>query len=201
MRAIIVADINEKVKLPFKKLKETKASGFTFSLYEKDIVLVHSGIGLVNAAAAAQALIEDFKIKEIFNYGAVGGSAGVRLFDVIIPQRIYYHDVITPWYKRGQTPGEKEYYEFKSEGVNLASGSSFIDSKEKLKDIQKEIPVDIFDMEAAAIAQVCDKNKIKFTCIKSVSDIIGSDVKDVKLINEQINKAGKLAFEKLLSLL
>lgn len=201
MKAIIVADKNEKVKLPFKKIKEDKIGTFKFSIFEGDVILVQSGIGLVNAGAAAQTLILNYEIEEVFNYGAVGGSKDVNLFDVILPHRIYFHDVITPWYKRGQTPGEKEYYCFDHKGANLASGSSFVDSEERMEDVQRDIPVDIFDMEAAAIAQVCDKNKIKFTCVKAVSDIIGTDVKDVEIINGQIKKAGKLAFKKLLSLL
>jgi nucleoside phosphorylase len=67
-----------------------------FLYKSKKIVIVKSGIGTSLAAACTELFIHKFKPTKVFNYGAVGGSDKVKQFDVIIPSRIYYHDVITP---------------------------------------------------------------------------------------------------------
>jgi len=65
MRGIIIADPNEINKFPF-AIKETKKiNQFTFTVFENNLVAVHSGIGIVNAAASAQELISSFGVKEI----------------------------------------------------------------------------------------------------------------------------------------
>ncbi|MGL5643782.1 MAG: 5'-methylthioadenosine nucleosidase, partial [Metamycoplasmataceae bacterium] len=129
----------------------------------------------------------------------------IKLFDVIIPNRFYFHDVKTPWYPRGQTPGERQFWNNGFENtsnINIASGNSFIDKKEEVENIQKDLDVDLFDMESCAIAQVCWKNKIPFYSVKGVSDIINvTTSNDKKNINENIAKASKKSFDKLISLL
>ena len=118
---------------------------------------------------------------------------------MIIPHKFFYYDVITPWYKFGQVPNEKEYYlnSFSDHNnINIASGHSFIDDLEQIKKIKEKIDVDIFDMESCAIAQVCHKNNIPFYCVKAVSDIIGNNLLSKRDINERIHIASKKALEK-----
>ncbi|MGL5732646.1 MAG: hypothetical protein ACRCXE_01075 [Metamycoplasmataceae bacterium] len=204
---LIIADPNEIHESELKFKKESKIGSSTFIHYQWndiEIIAVESGIGIVNAAMMTQKLIDNFRVEKILNYGAVGGTNKVKLFDVIIPKRFYFHDVQTPWYPRGQTPGEKEFYEnaFKiTDNINIASGNSFIDTKEEINNINKELKVDLFDMESCAIAQVSYKNKLPFYSVKGVSDIINvTDSNDKKNINENIAKASKKSFDKLISL-
>ena len=201
MIGIIVADSNEINKFPF-DIKETKKiSQFSFTVFTNNLVVVHSGIGIANSAAATQSLIDNFKVTEIINYGAVGGNKHVAVYDLITPKKIFYHDVTTPWYKRGQTPGEKEFYLnvlSSSKNNNIGSGSSFITSKETIDLVKKELDIDIFDMEVAAIAQIADKNNVPLKVIKCVSDSIGHTDDELGNINERIEEAGKKAFERML---
>lgn len=205
MIGVLVADKNELNQFPF-NLKETKViNQFTFWVFDNGVVAVHSGIGIANAAAATQEIISSFKVKELINYGAVGGNKHVNVYDVVTPAKIFFHDVITPWYKRGQTPGEKEFFvnaTSSSRNNNLASGSSFVTDKEAIKSIKAEIDCDIFDMETAAMAQIADKNNVPLSVIKCVSDSIGhTDASVLDDINTRIANAGKIAFDKAIELI
>lgn len=163
------------------------------------ILVIYSGIGLVNSSIATQHLIDKYSVVQIWNYGAVGSIGELNIYDVVKPKKFFFFDVITPWYKRGQTPGEKEYFEnsFENcENFNIASGNSFLSDSNYINDLKKEIDVHMIDMESCAIAQTCYKNNVPFFCIKAISDIIGKNHVMKQQINEVINKASKLAFEK-----
>lgn len=205
---IIVADkeeVNSLEKFHW-KLIFYKNNWWIYEKNNKKILVIYSGIGIVNAASTAQLLIDKFPyLKTIYNYGAVGAyGKKLKVFDVIIPHKIYFYDVKTPWYPLGKTPGENEFYfnnyEIHSK-INLGSGNSFLYNEKEIKQIQKEIPVNIFDMESAAISQVCFKNNKNFITVKCVSDIIGSDQNSLENINLRIKKAGIKSLEYLLNIL
>lgn len=205
---IIVADPNEiHIVKEFHFIKKIANKNFEVNLYSflnNNIYVIFSKIGLVNAAIATQYLIDQFEVEQIWNYGAVGGSLNTNLHDVIIPKKFYYHDVITPWYKRGQTPNEEEFYlnSFKKTSeFNIASGQSFVGNEEYIKKINLHFKVDLFDMESCAIAQVCHRNNIPFYCIKAISDIIGKTHTNILDINKSISTASKKALTKMLHLL
>ena len=203
MIGILVADSNEIQNFPYDIIETRVVNQFTFTVFDS-FVAVHSGIGIANASAATQELITSFDVEEIINYGAVGANQYLNVYDIVTPEKIFYHDVVTPWYGRGQTPGEKEFFvnSISSEkNNNLGSGSSFISSKEDLDIIKKELNVDIFDMETAGIAQIADKNNVKLTVIKVVSDSIGNTKTNIENINDRINKAGEIAFNETLKVL
>lgn len=202
MIGILIADENEINSFPFEIKEKKKINQFNFTIFNNDVVAVHSGIGIANAAAATQELISSFNVKEIINYGAVGANKNLHIYDIVTPEKIFFHDVTTPWYKRGQTPGEKEYYKnalSSKNNNNLASGSSFVTDHEEIQSIKEELDADIFDMETAAIAQIADKNNVPLKVIKVVSDSIGStDPSCVENINLRIQRAGKIAFNEML---
>lgn len=204
MTGIIIADKFEIHDFPWKLKEEKNIHQFSFKVFENNLVVVNSGIGIANAAAATQELISSFNVNQLFNYGAVGGNDKVKVYDLITPKHIFYHDVFTPWYKRGQTPGEKEFFTNSLNNLmtnNLASGSSFLADDKCIVDASKELNVDIFDMETAAIAQIADKNNVPLGVIKCVSDAIGQTDTDLEDINTRIAKAGKLAFEELIKII
>ncbi len=76
----IIGAMEEEVKFLIRdmdfKRKEVKAK-MEFSLgriHNKNVVIVTSGIGKVNAAVCAQILIDDFKVDYIINVGIAGGT-------------------------------------------------------------------------------------------------------------------------------
>lgn len=57
-------------------------------------VAVYSGVCKVNAALAAELLIEIFGVDAVVNAGTAGGmDPKIRLFDTVIAERSFYHDV------------------------------------------------------------------------------------------------------------
>ncbi len=197
MIGILIADINELKNIEY----DSKHKIGKYELLQKgDKVFMHTGIGIANAAAATQKLI-DYGVTELWNYGAVGAYKDHEVYEIVIPEKILYHDVHTPWYKRGQTPGEKEYYTNALKGVGvLASGSSFVADEEYMRKAKEELGATIFDMETAAIAQIADKNNIPLKVVKVVSDVIGKETKELEDINKRIENAGKLALNEILKL-
>lgn len=207
----VIADPNEIHEIKeFNFINKCSQGSFEVEEYfynQISIFVIYSGIGLVNASIATQHLIDVYKVNQIWNYGAVGSSNKFNLFDVVIPLRFYYYDVKTPWYPDGQTPGEKEYFLNSLVGdfeyvANIGSGQSFLDSLDKINEIQKSLPLDIFDMESTAIAQTCSRNKVNFYCVKAVSDVIGKNcAKDVDEINSNIKKSSKFALSCIIKLI
>lgn len=203
MIGIIVADENEFKNFPYPFVRTEARGQFNFNFFqinEQELIIVHSGIGLINASACAQMLTTIYKVKAICNYGAVGGDKKTNLFEVIAPKTFYYHDVKTPWYPQGQTPGEAPSFTnalIKSEwsNVNLASGGAFLSSEKEIEEIQKNLDVHIFDMETTAIAQIAHKVNVPLYVVKCVSDIVGVDSSALGDINERITKAGTKAMK------
>lgn len=199
MIGIVLADPNELKSIEWKIEKEETINQFKiyhFVINDKKVVLIFSGIGIVNAAAATQQLINSFKITKIINFGAVGGYGNdINVYDLIIPKRIYFHDVFTPWYPKGQTPGEKEWYDNleNNSNYNLASGNSFVSNIDDIKEINKNYNAAIFDMEAAAVFQIAHKNNLPCLAVKVISDIVGTNNIPVEDINTRIKNAGKKA--------
>lgn len=203
MIGIIVADENEFKSFPYPFVRSEVRGQFKFNFFmigDTELVVVHSGIGLINASACTQLLTTIYRVDAICNYGAVGGDKKTNLFEIIAPKTFYYHDVKTPWYPQGQTPGEAPSFDnalIKSEwsNVNLASGSAFLSSESEIAEIQKNLDVHIFDMETTAIAQIAHKVNVPLYVVKCVSDIIGVDSSAIGDINERISKAGAKALK------
>lgn len=61
---------------------------------EVKVVALYSGVCKVNAAVAAQILIDSFGVGIIINAGTAGGmDSRVDIFDTVIGERTAYHDV------------------------------------------------------------------------------------------------------------
>jgi len=187
-------------------LHEKKWGGMEFytgKLHQKEVVLVRSRIGKVNAASATTLLFLEYKPAWVINTGSAGGllSQVQRFGDVLIPDHLAHHDVdVTAFgYRPGQVPGQEPQFEANKflveqaekvmeslvqEGVFppatrhhrglLVSGDSFIANLEQVTQIKKRFPEAVaVEMEAAAIAQVCTNFGIPFVVTRALSDIAG----------------------------
>lgn len=83
------------------------------TLKDKELVVLKSGIGKVNAAVATLTLIENFHVNFLINSGVAGGTGRVGILDVVIAESAVYHDVWcgpgTIW---GQVPGFPRFFQF-----------------------------------------------------------------------------------------
>lgn len=123
------------------------------------VVAVYSGVCKVNAAIAAQLLIDVFDVGCIINAGTAGGmDERVRLFDTVISERMVYHDV-----------AEDILTEFPILFGTMVSGEQFIEDEKRSEINRKFAPLSV-DMETVSIAHVCYVNNIPFLSVRTVTD-------------------------------
>jgi len=194
-------------------LQKIEACGLVFNkgkLYGKDVIVVRSGVGKVNAALCVQALILKFGATKIINTGVAGATgANLEVFDFVVSTEAIYHDVDVRifGYERGQVPGLKTIFTADQELVNLvekafkktdfatkhklvkgriASGDQFIAEKTVKDDIIASFNPICVEMEGTAIAQASTLNKTPFVIIRCMSDCADVSIKSVYDFNEDV---------------
>ena len=188
-------------------------AGLSFStgfLENKEVVIVKSGIGKVNAALCAQALILKFGVTKIINTGIAGAFAkGLGVFDFVVSTAAVYHDFDTTafGYKIGQVPGLPESFaadeklaeaavvafgktafakKYKVIKGVVASGDQFISDSSVKKRIKSNFEPACVEMEGCAIAQTCYLNKVPFVIVRCMSDMADESVEQTYVFNEDI---------------
>ena len=143
-------------------------------------VLVVSGIGKVNAAAAAQKAIDD-GADEILNCGLVGGlDPAMAVGDVFeVSQAVEYDFDLAVLNGTGlgvHDERDTPYFDCAAKGAYpvriLASGDRFTNDLKDVEDAHS-LGASLRDMEGAAIAHVCERNGMKCRMLKVVSDVHG----------------------------
>ena len=159
----------------------------------KEVVVVRSGIGKVNAGICTQILADRFGVDRLINTGIAGSlDAKIDIGDIVISTDALHHDMDATefGYPVGQVP-RMETLSFPadeelvkkavkaSEKVNpdihtftgrIASGDQFIASREvKEKIIQNFHPLCV-EMEGAGIAHAASLNQISYVIIRAISD-------------------------------
>ena len=159
----------------------------------KDVVIVRSGIGKVNAAICTQILVDDFKVTAVINTGIAGSLRNeINIGDIVLSTDALEHDMEATafGYPVGQIPrmdtlsfaADKNLIELAKtccEKVNpdiqtfvgrVVSGDQFISSKEKKAWLIENFDGYCTEMEGAAIAHCAYLNKIPFLVIRAISD-------------------------------
>ncbi len=151
-----------------------------------EIVAHQCGIGKVNAAIGASALIRDFAPDAIVSTGVAGGATTlVPRLEVVASTEVAYHDVYCFTDNAyGQIQGLPPRFPSDArlveaargiEGVHpglIASGDWFVDTKEKAGFILDHFPDALaIDMESGAIAHVCHRFAVPFISFRIISDI------------------------------
>ena len=175
--------------------KETKAS-MEFcegKLGQRDVVVVQSGIGKVNAGICAQILVDDFAVTHIINTGVAGSlSNELDIGDIVISKDAVQHDftVEAIGFKKGEIPftGKVAFEadetlrqkalaavkaalpDIRAVEGRVCSGDQFISSKEAKDRIIGDFDGTCAEMEGAAIAQVCHANNLPFVVLRAISD-------------------------------
>ncbi|MCE4956180.1 5'-methylthioadenosine/S-adenosylhomocysteine nucleosidase [Macrococcoides caseolyticum] len=176
--------------------KQAHVEIYKGSLYGKEVVLMQSGIGKVNAAICTTLLIKEYQPDVIINTGSAGGlGASLSVGDIVISQDVLHHDVVATafGYDLGQVPGMPAVYKADTNLISVAeqaiqennltahiglivSGDSFIGSAE-----QKQIILNHFsdslavEMEAAAVAQTCHQFEVPFIITRAISDLANGE--------------------------
>ena len=123
-----------------------------------------TGVGKVNAAMTAAALIAQYRPDRVINFGTAGGiTVGTGLYQCT---RFVQRDMTCEALGcvPGQTPFETDIYLGDQQALTCSTGDNFVMNPDLT------IPTDLVDMEAYAIAKVCKRYNIPFLCWKYVTD-------------------------------
>ena len=159
----------------------------------KDVVVVRSGIGKVNAAVCTQILADRYNVDCVINTGVAGSLKNeINIGDIVISSDAIQHDMDATGF--GYEPGviprmetstfiadeklrklAKECCERVNPDIHVfegrvVSGDQFISDKAKKEFILNTFAGDCTEMEGAAIAQAAYLNQIPFLIIRAISD-------------------------------
>lgn len=123
-----------------------------------------TGVGKVNAAITASAVIQKYKPDTVWNFGTAGGitvHSGLHEIKNFVQRDMMCCEM---GFNAGQTPFEDEVVLSLGEGLTCSTGDNFV------SDPNLVIPADVVDMEAYAIAKACQFHDVNFRCFKYISD-------------------------------
>ena len=182
-------------------------------LYGKEIILLKSGIGKVNAAMQVTSLIVNMQPNYIINSGVAGGiGKGMHQGDIVVGTEACYHDVWCGEGEWGQVQGFPLKFVANADLVNAAkvvemekqqplvfglicTGDQFISDLATLQVIKKNFPEGkAVDMESAAIAQVCYTKQVPFMSLRIVSDTPGMEADNAAQYLDFFAEAPKKTF-------
>ena len=159
----------------------------------KDVIVVKSGIGKVNAAICAEILVACFNVDKIINTGIAGSLKNeINIGDVVLSTDALQHDVDATnfGYAKGVIPGMAVSTFIADEGLiktaeeachkacpdievfkgRVVSGDIFVSDKAVKNSIAETFHGYCTEMEGAAIAQAAYLNKVPFLIIRAISD-------------------------------
>lgn len=157
----------------------------------KKIISCICGIGKVNSAILTQRIIDTYKPDLVINTGVCGGlDKSLNYDDVIVADRLTYHDFEAEWLKK-YFPNTEYFYPdrdlvnllvdtAKDSDISLKvgpiiTGDQFIESSEKQEELNKNYKALGVEMEGCSIAHACYANDTKFLIIRSLSDFASDD--------------------------
>ncbi|HWS29258.1 MAG TPA: 5'-methylthioadenosine/adenosylhomocysteine nucleosidase [Clostridia bacterium] len=188
----------------FEDVRQETHSPFTFTLgrlHGCEVVAVCSGIGLVNAALAAQALVSRYGVDCVINPGVAGAlTKEWNVCDVVVSDRAAYWDFDARQLMTG-FPFLKDAYFTADEALarlclahcghavepnrlvlgGVVSGQRFVDDLETKERLQNDFNAACVEMEGAAVAHVCALTHTPFLILRSISDTL-NDVGENSLL-------------------
>ena len=195
------------------------AKALVGELSGKQIILLKSGIGKVNAAMQVTSLIAEMHPDYIINSGVAGGiGEGMHQGDIVVGTEACYHDVWCGEGEWGQVQGyplkfsanehlleaAKSVVKDNSQLVFglICTGDQFISDLATLQGIKRNFPDGkAVDMESAAIAQVCYAKQVPFMSLRIVSDTPGMEPDNTTQYLDFFAEAPKKTFAVLRQLL
>lgn len=176
------------------------------------VIFINTGVGKVNASCSIQRMIDLYKPYAVINCGCLASlTKKLPSNGIIISDKMFYHDFTPKEIMEKYVPNNGTLYSddnLKKLAVsacqnlnikdfyieNIASGDCYVTTKDKVYEITK-LNVNCVDMEATALAHVCNKNNIPFISIKGISDFAdGKDINEEtaserasKVVDEMLN--------------
>lgn len=208
-------------------IEEIEIANITYykgKLCSKDIVLLKSGIGKVNAAIATTIAIEKFNVEKIIFTGVAGsGNPDYDISDIVISKDLIEHDfdtsaldgdeltVLVKGYDKNYYPADKSLIELAKTSAQkvitdnkvyidtIATGDQFVGDNNKVKQIHNKFKAGAIEMEGASVAHAALMFKVPFVVIRSLSDKADSDavVDFPKFVAKAAENSKKIVIEML----
>lgn len=215
--AILVAmqeELNAILPL-FGKLEKTelhKMPVYSTKIGKRRFIFALSGVGRTNTAINISLIINHFSPAAVINVGSAGGLLQTqKILDVVIPGEVVAVDVdlTALGFEYGSVMGEpKSYFTDKdlceklirlSSDNNIATHSGIVGSSEafickpqQVAEIHRrfgENKIVCVEMEAFSVAVACNRFKIPFAVIRSLSDVPAHGEGNELHFNEFLEKA------------
>lgn len=169
------------------------------------------GMGLVNAAATTQVLIDTYHPGAVIFSGIAGSlNKSLHINDVVLGGTLRYLDsdmrMIAQWKpKTNDFHSDKHLLEVASAALDemgithitgtIASGNYFVEGDEKVAEVKRETGADAVEMEGAAVAHVAARNDVPVLVIRALSDNADTEYETFKDfdISEYADTAARLA--------
>lgn len=161
-------------------------AGLPLRQLREDLLVCVSGVGKVNAALAAQFLMDRFRIRELWNAGVAGCFRPLAVGTLVCATACVQHDLDVFGDPPGQVPvvervflpcarPEEDAARLAAAGLPcttgvVATGDWFGRDLPRANRIRDRFGALACDMEAGAAAQACLRNHVPFRCVKVVSD-------------------------------
>ena len=162
------------------------------TIYDIDIVLVKSGIGMVNASITTTLLFKEFGVDKILFSGVAGSlNRNVNVGDVVIGDSLleYLFDATEFGYDIGTIPRmdtsifrsdillNKIKNILKNDNIyygKILSGDKFVSNLSEKEKLGEKFNALAVDMESASVAHCAHVLGIEFAIIRSISDSLNS---------------------------
>lgn len=185
---VIVTAMDKEYEIVKKHLENShKENGGLRGLFkDKDVLLIKTGIGKVNAAfGLTHSLCSLGNVERVVSIGcACAAVADLSVCDIVVGNSYCYHDVYCGEpNEHGQVQDLPAVFPSAFSFLNeaerytlgtIATGDRFIVMKEEIEEIKNFLPsvynICAIDMESAAFAQVCYKTGVPFVSIRAISD-------------------------------
>lgn len=187
-----VAALKEKMEV--EKVTDRASMQFVAGKLEgKEVTVVRSGIGKVNAAVCAQILASEFHVDTLINTGIAGSlDAKIDIGDMVISTDALHHDMDATafGYPLGEVPrmdilafpadeklirlaveaNEEANPDIHTFTGRVVSGDQFVASDKVKEKIRSNFGGLCTEMEGAAIAHTAYLNDISYVIIRAISD-------------------------------
>lgn len=201
-------------------LKEYDINNIKFykgKIYDIDIVLVKSGIGMVNASITTTLLFKEFGVDKILFSGVAGSlNRNVNVGDVVIGDSLleYLFDATEFGYEIGTIPRmdtsifrsdillNKIKNILKNDNIyygKILSGDKFVSNLSEKEKLGEKFNALAVDMESASVAHCAHVLGIEFAVIRSISDSLNSS--SVMEYTEFVNLAANNSKDVILKIL
>ena len=189
----IEVDALKEQMLDVTRVNKASMEFYQGKLNGKDVVVVRSGIGKVNAAVCTQILADVFEVEAVINTGIAGSLRNeINIGDIVVSTDALQHDMdaVEFGYPKGQIPGMKVFSFVANAALRetavrvcqkvnpdiqvfegrIVSGDQFVARAEVKNEIIKEFAGYCTEMEGASIAQAAYLNGIPFVVVRAISD-------------------------------